>query len=206
MPRAGLAPASVTAAGATLADEVGFDQLGMALVADRLGVKTPSLYKHVDSLADLGHRIAVLAATELGDAVGKATQGRSEGEALRAAAEALRAYAKQHPGRYAALNSARLTGFDDPLLVGRGRLLEAFADALRGYRLSRDQEIYALRMVRSVLHGVVGLESDDAFQIDTDVDASFDWIIEFVDQGLHAVGDTAPSGPAAAGDQPDPQP
>ena len=194
----------MTAAGATLADEVGFDQLGMALVAGRLGVKTPSLYKHVDGLADLGHRIAVLAATELGDAVGKATQGRSEGEALRAAAEALRAYAKEHPGRYAALNSARPTGDDDPLVRSRERLLDTFTATLRGYRLSQDQEIHAVRMVRSVLHGVVGLEADEAFQIDTDVDASFDWIIDFVDEGLHAAG-TTPSGPAAADDRPDPQ-
>ena len=187
----------MTAAGATLADEVGFDQLGMGLVAERLGVKTPSLYKHVDSLADLGHRIAVLAATELGDAVGRATQGRSDGEALRAAAHALRTYATQHPGRYAALNSARLTGYDDPLVRARGRLLEAFAAALRGYRLSSDNEIHALRMLRSVLHGVVGLEAADAFQIDTDVDASFEWIIGFVDQSLRVIADTASSGPAA---------
>ena len=190
-------------AGATLADEVGFDQLGMALVAERLGVKTPSLYKHVDNLADLGHRIAVLAATELGDAVGQATQGRSDGEALRAAAQALRAYAKQHPGRYAALNSARLTGYDDPLVAARGRLLEAFAAVLRGYRLVQDQEIHALRMLRSVMHGIVALEAADAFQIDTDVDASLDWIISFVDHALHAIGPKAPTAPSSPAVSPD---
>ena len=200
VPRAGLAPDSVTAAGATLVDEIGFDQLGMALVAERLGVKTPSLYKHVASLADLGHRIAVLAATELGDAVGKATQGRSDSEALRAAAQALRGYAKQHPGRYAALNTARLMGDDDPLLRARGRLLEAFVAVLRGYRLSSDQEIHALRMVRSMMHGFVRLEANDAFQMDTDIDASFDWIISFVDQGLRSIDATASSGTATAED------
>ena len=194
MPRAGLAPASVTEAGATLADEVGFDQLGMVLVAERLGVKTPSLYKHVDGLADLGHRIAVLAATELGDAIGQATQGRSDSEALRAAAQALRAYTKQHPGRYAALNSARPTGRDDPLVMARTRLLNAFAAALRGYRLRRDHEIHALRMVRSMMHGFVGLETADGFQIDTNIDASLDWIINFVDQGLRGTGATAVAG------------
>jgi hypothetical protein len=42
VPRAGLGPASVTEAGALLADEVGFDQLSMGLLAARrrLGVKT----------------------------------------------------------------------------------------------------------------------------------------------------------------------
>ena len=64
MPRAGLGSASVTEAGAALADEVGLDQLTMGLLAQRLGVKTPSLYKHVDNLADLVHRIAVLAMVE----------------------------------------------------------------------------------------------------------------------------------------------
>ena len=61
MPRAGLDRTTVTAAAADLADEVGFTGLGMGLLAERLGVKTPSLYKHVTSQADLTHRIAVLA-------------------------------------------------------------------------------------------------------------------------------------------------
>ena len=188
MPRAGLAPNLVTAAGATLADEIGFDHLAMALVAQRLGVKTPSLYKHVDNLTDLCHRIAVLAATELGDAVGRSTQGRSDSDALHAAAQTLRAYAKQHPGRYAALNRARPGEHDDPLLHAKVRLLEAFAAALLGYRLSRNQEIHALRMVRSMMHGFVGLEAVDGFQMDTDIDSTFDWIVGFLDQGLRAIG------------------
>ena len=102
-----MAPASVTEAGATLADEIGFDQLSMGLLAERLGVRTPSLYKHVSNQADLAHRIAVLAATELGDALRDATQGRAGSEALTAAAQAMRTYVKEHPGRYAAGNGAR---------------------------------------------------------------------------------------------------
>ncbi len=82
MPRAGLDPASVTVAGAALVDEIGFDRLSMGLLAERLGVKTPSLYKHVASQADLSHRIAVLAMTELADAIRDATQGRAGKEAL----------------------------------------------------------------------------------------------------------------------------
>ena len=61
MPRAGLTGDDVVAAAAALADEVGFAGLTMGLLADRLGVRTPSLYKHVSSLADLQHRVATLA-------------------------------------------------------------------------------------------------------------------------------------------------
>ncbi|SDT34406.1 DNA-binding transcriptional regulator, AcrR family [Friedmanniella luteola] len=187
MPRAGLLPASVTLAGAELADEVGFDHLSMGLLAERLGVKTPSLYKHVDGLADLSHRIAVLAATELADAVRDATQGRSGSDALAAAAQAMRTFVKEHPGRYAAGNSARAGGADDPLGPAADRLLDSLAAVVRGYQLDPGQKIHALRMVRSVLHGFATLEVAGGFQLDTDVDDSFTWLVAFVDQGLRAV-------------------
>ncbi len=188
MPRAGLAPASVTEAGAALADEVGLDQLSMGLVAERLGVKTPSLYKHVDSQADLTHRIAVLAMTELGDALRDATQGRAGSDALGAAAAAMREFVRDHPGRYAAGNAARPTGPDDPLIPAASRLLASLSAALRGYHLDPSQEIHALRMVRSVLHGFATLEASGGFQIHTDVDDSFTWMINALDLSLQSAG------------------
>ncbi len=184
MPRVGLAQTSVTEAGARLADEIGFDQLSMGLLAERLGVKAPSLYKHVDSLADLAHRIGVLAMTELGDAIRDATQGRAGSDALTAAAQVMRTYVKQHPGRYAAGNEARVTGPEDPLIAASNRLLASLSAVLRGYQLDPAQEIHALRTLRSTLHGFATLEVSGGFQIDTDVDDSFTWMIALLDQGL----------------------
>jgi len=51
----------------------------MGLLADRLGVKTPALYNHVTGQAHLVHRIAILATTELADAIREATQGGRAG-------------------------------------------------------------------------------------------------------------------------------
>ncbi|SFF51924.1 transcriptional regulator, TetR family [Actinacidiphila alni] len=186
MPRAGLDPAQVTEAAAALVDEVGFDRLSMGLVAERLGVKTPSLYKHVAGQADLAHRIAVLAATQLGDAVRDATQGRAGGDALFAAAQAMRTYVRAHAGRYAALNSARPDGPDDPFAAAAARALGSLAAVLHGYDLDPDQETHALRMLRSMLHGFSTLEVAGGFQLDTDVDDSFTWMITFIDRGLRA--------------------
>ena len=58
MPRAGLGTDTVVAAGADLADEIGFAGLSMGQLAERVGVRTPSLYKHVASQDDLNRRIA----------------------------------------------------------------------------------------------------------------------------------------------------
>ncbi len=192
MPRAGLSAVSVTEAGAALADEVGFARLSMGLLADRLGVKTPSLYKHVGSLADLSHRIAVVAATELGDAIRDATQGRAGSDALAAAAHAMRSYVKEHPGRYAAGNAAMPGEDTEAMASARRRMLDSFSAVLLAYDLGPDREIHALRLLRSLLHGFATLEVEGGFQMGADVDESFTWIMELVDLGLRQSG-PAPS-------------
>lgn len=184
MPRAGLGPATITEAGAALADEVGLDHLSMGLLAERLGVKAPSLYNHVANQADLTHRIAVLAMTEIADAIRDATQGRSGADALVAGSHAMRTYVLEHPGRYAAGNAARPTGPEDPLVPAVQRVLASWAAMLHGYHLHPEQEIHALRMLRSLLHGFTTLDAAGGFQLDTDVDASFTWMLDFIDHGL----------------------
>ena len=186
MPRAGLAPASVTHAAAGLADEVGIARLSMGLLAERLGVKAPSLYKHVDGLADLEHRIAVLAMNELADALRDAMQGRSGRDALTAGTQAMRAWVKGHPGRYAAGNVAQITGPDDPLITAANRVMASWSAMLHGYRIDPAQQTHALRMLRSMLHGFATLETAGGFQLGTDVDDSFTWIVDFLDHGLRA--------------------
>ena len=90
MPRAGLTGDDVVASAAGLADEIGFQGVTMGLLADRLGVRAPSLYKHVGGLADVQHRLAALALTELGEVIRDAMQGRAGRDALAALLTAVR--------------------------------------------------------------------------------------------------------------------
>jgi len=169
--------------------------------AERLRVKAPSLYKHVDSLADLAHRIAVLAMTELGDALRDATRGRAGHDALTAAAQAWRTFVTESPGRYTAANNARVTGTDDPFIPAGDRLLASLSAVLRGYELDPAQEVHALRMLRSTLHGFATLEVTGGFQYDTKVDDSFTWIVTLLDHGLQSIQrlDDAPTSTSARG-------
>lgn len=186
MPRAGLDPATVTAAAADLADEINPLPLTMSIVAERLGVKAPSLYKHVDGLADLTHRIAILGATELGDTIRDDVQGRSGSDALAAAAHAIRAFVKEHPGRYAATVGITSTGPEDPLNPALDRVLGSLGAVLHGYGIDPADEVHAIRMLRSMLHGFATLETANGFQINTDIDESFAWMLAFIDRGLRA--------------------
>ncbi len=159
-------------------------ELTMALLAERLGVRTPSLYKHVDSLADLQHRVATLAMTELGDAVREALQGQAGLDALTALLRATRAYVSAHPGRYSATVGAEFTGPDDPLLAASARVISSIAAVLRGYGLVEHELDHAIRTIRCTVHGFAALQAARAFQWSADPDESFDWMIRFIDRGL----------------------
>ena len=184
MPRAGLTGDDVVAAAAGLADEFGFQAVTMGLLADRLGVRPPSLYKHVSGLADLQHRLAIRAMTEFGDVIGDAVQGQAGRDALAAALTAARAYVTAHPGRYAATIGAEFTGPDDPLLAAGTRVINSIAAVLRGYGIGEDEMDHAIRTIRCTLHGFAMLEVSQGFQWSADPDKSFDWMIRFIDRGL----------------------
>jgi len=184
VPRAGLGPAAVVAAGAALADEVGFADLTMAQLAERVGVRTPSLYKHIAGQDDLNRRIAALALTEAADAIGLSTQGYAGRDALAAAARAFRDFVLAHPGRYAATIGVAPTGPDDPIAVAGERLLGSFTAVLRAYPVGPNDMDHALRALRSVFHGFATLQAAHGFQWSADIDESFEWLITLVDRAL----------------------
>ncbi|WP_077800038.1 TetR/AcrR family transcriptional regulator [Streptomyces sp. JHA26] len=177
----------MVAAGAALADEVGLANLTMGSLAERVGVRTPSLYKHVNGQEDLNRRIAALALNEAADAIGAAIQGYAGRDALETAARAFRAFVLQHPGRYAATIGAEPSGPDDPLATAGRRLLGTFTAILRGYEIAEPDVDHALRTLRSLFHGFATLQVANGFQWNADIDESFEWLIAFADRGLRAL-------------------
>ncbi len=184
MPRAGLNRAEVVRAAADLADEAGYPNLTLDAVASRLGVRTPSLYKHIGGLPDLRREIAALALRELDSGARDAMHGLSDAAALRAFAGAYRAYIVAHPGRYASTVGLTFTGRDDPLLASSQRVAASIEAVLRGYRIAPADLPHALRTLRSALHGYASLLTSDSFQWAADPAQSFEWMIDFIDRGL----------------------
>lgn len=184
MPRAGLSTADVVEAASALADEIGFHELTMGLLAQRLGVRPPSLYKHVENLADLHHRIATAAMVELGDTIRDALQAKAGHDALYAMFSALRTYVRNHPGRYTSTVGAEFAGPDDPLLAASVRVLDSIGAVLRGYGIEEPERDHAIRTMRCMIHGFASLSAADAFRWGADPDISFEWMIEFMERGL----------------------
>lgn len=191
MPRVGLNTAEVVAAGADLADEAGIGSVSLAALAGRLGVKAPALYKHIDGIGDLRHRIATLALAELGDALRDALQGKSGADAIDALFTVFRSYIAEHPGRYHATVGAPFQGNDDALLAAATRVIQSIRAVLSGYGIRPGELDHAIRILRCTIHGYAMLRAADAFQWSNDVDESVAWMVRFFDAGLTAVGNNA---------------
>jgi AcrR family transcriptional regulator len=186
MPRAGLTPPIVVAEAASLADEVGFDHLTLAALAARLGVAVPSLYKHLDGLDAVRRGVAILALAELGGALAAAragTTGRDGSVQLAALADAYRAYAGEHPGRYAATVRAAPPG-DPEHGAASDAVLAPVLAVLADRGLVGEDAIDATRALRAALHGFVTLEAAGGFGLPQDVGRSFERMVEGLDRGL----------------------
>ena len=181
MPRVGLDSDAVVAAAAGLADDVGLEQLTLARLAAALGIRTPSLYAHVDGLPDLRARMGARGARELATELQLAAAGRSGADAVRAVAAAYRAYAHAHPGSYAAMQA--VSEREENQAAGAA-VVGVLLAVLSAYELDGDAAIHAVRAVRSALHGFVVLEREGGFGIPLSLDDSFATLVEMIDAGL----------------------
>jgi len=182
--RVGLDQATVVAAAAKLVDEEGIEQLSLGRLAERLGVRTPSLYNHVAGLPGLKHDLALYCLRDVLDCITRATIGKSRAEAIFAFADAYRAYARETPGRYAFTLQAPNPG-DQELQAIAQQLVDVLRAVLAPYRLSEEEAIHAIRSLRSIVHGFISLEMAGGFAMPVDLDASFNWLINLYIAGLH---------------------
>ncbi len=182
-PRVGLDQASVVEAAAKLIDEEGIAQLSLGRLAERLGVRPPSLYNHVAGLPGLKHDLALYCLHDLLDRVLHATVGKSHAEAIFALAYAYRAYAQQTPGRYA-LTLQAPDPTDQETQVMALQIVDVIRAILVPYQLSEEDAIHAIRGLRSLVHGFLALEMAGGFGMPIDRDASFRWLINLFIAGL----------------------
>jgi AcrR family transcriptional regulator len=181
--RAGLDQASVVEAAAKLVDEEGIDQLSLGRLAERLGIRTPSLYNHVAGLPGLKHDLALYCLRDLLDRITRATIGKSHAEAIFALANAYRAYAKETPGRYALTLQAPDPGDQEVQTIAQ-QVVGVVQAVLSLYRLGEENAIHAIRAMRGIVQGFVSLEIAGGFGLPVDLDASFRWLITMFIAGL----------------------
>lgn len=175
-----------------LADERGFDALTLAAVASELGIRVPSLYNHVDGLPGLRRAMTLWGLRALGEGMRRAAVGKAGADAVASAARAYRAFARAHPGIYAA--TLRAPTPDEPDLAAAGQeILDVVLAILEPYGYTTDDRLHMVRGLRSLLHGFVDLEIAGGFGLALDRDESFRRLVDLFVRGLSVASD-APHG------------
>jgi AcrR family transcriptional regulator len=176
-----LDPDQVLSAAERLVAANGWESLTMAALAADLGVRPPSLYRHVDSLDALRRALRSRMLIELSDAVRGAVMGKSGMEGLHALTDAYRSFAREHSARYLAQGS--LPGDEDTRREGR-RVGEAGYAVLASFGLAAGELPVATAQLAALVHGFVSLELVQTIDWVADPDAAFHGLIEVFAAGI----------------------
>ena len=185
-PRANLSKQTVVQAAADLVNAEGLEALSLGRLSKELGIRTPSLYNHVDGLPGLMQELSILNARNLAERVSEAAIGQSGPGAVRAVMMAMRSYIKEHPGLY--LSTLRASGsqeeIDRELEKEEARTVKVGIVVMASFGLEGEEAVHSLRGLRSLVHGFATLEISGGFGMPLDLDESFSRLVDLFVAGL----------------------
>ncbi len=163
MPRRGLNRWEVVNAAATLIEEVGYHNFSMRELADRLHIKTASLYNHVENMDMLYTEIGYYAISRLKQAQLAAIEGKRTDEAVKALAAAYYTFAAEHAELYKVIMSVPMAK-SEALLNAAGDIVEPIMRVLNEYTLTEEEKMHLQRVLRSIMHGFISQEEAGCFR------------------------------------------
>lgn len=182
-PRAQINLTKILEAAIDICNEEGYEQLALSSLSERLGIKTPSLYNHIEGLSDLKQKIAHYGLKTLYDSIIHSVIGCVGDDAITSASKAYIAFVNTHPGLYSSISKV-----PDPYELQfdalSNQLVQVFIKLFRVYNLSDEDSIHAVRGLRSMLHGFSSIQMDLGFRINYSQEDSLNFILNTFLSGL----------------------
>ena len=168
-----------------LIEENGISAFSMRALAEKLGVKTASLYAHIKSMDALFTEIGLSALNDQKAAQLAAIEEKGGDAAVFALAESYRAFAKAHAALYQLIMQMPM-GRDETLRSAAAMTAEPSMQVLQGYSISGERRMHWQRVLRGVMHGFVSQEASGYFShYPVDLEESYRLAIQCVIDGLH---------------------
>jgi len=182
----GLDRERIVGAAKELIEECGCDKFSMRQLAGRLGVKTASLYAHVESMEALLTDVGLLALQEQREYQLAAIEGKHRDAAVMSFADAYRRYAKEHTELYRFIIKMP-AGTNDALKQAAASVVEPAMRVLEDYSLTDEQKMHWQRILRGLMHGFISQEENGYFShYPVDVGESYRIAVRCLTGGLHA--------------------
>lgn len=100
MKRAGIDKETIIRSAAQLVNQAGMEQITMKMLADKLGIKPPSLYNHIKGLEDLKKQLMIFGWTQAKEKLLLSLAGVSGYDAIKAMCYAFYDYATENTGLF----------------------------------------------------------------------------------------------------------
>jgi AcrR family transcriptional regulator len=170
-----------------LIEKEGIEQLSLAQLAATVGIKAPSLYRHIQNKAALIQAVNFLTFQQLFAAYEQALEAAAAEPKARLLAlfRAHRAFAQANPVTYMLAFTTTEPREDENLLEQMVLPVQALMAALSGEARS----LAALRGALALLHGFVMLELNKQFRRGGDLDEAFEQAIKAYVAGWKAEKD-----------------
>lgn len=169
--RARTTTADIVAAGRELLEAGGLDAVTMQAIAERVGVRGPSLYKRFPNRAAVISAIGAAAVDDLALELEPLTGGPDPAAALRAIAIAYRAFAHANPRAYELVFMNLPADARPP--ADRNALAAAPVLTLAERLVGPDRALEAARLVTAFAHGFISMELSGAFRLGGDIDDAY---------------------------------
>lgn len=168
-----------------LIEQDGFSAFSMRKLAEKLNVKTASLYAHIESMEALFTEIGLSALREQRDCLLSAV-GKQQGDAaVTALADGYRRFAAEHTELYKIIMQMP-SGDDAVLKEAAAMTAEPFMRVLGDYRLTEEQKMHWQRVLRGLMHGFVSEEQAGYFtHYPVSVEESYEVAVRCMIDGLH---------------------
>ena len=189
--KAGITVEDVARSAAAIADREGLEAATLTAVANDLGIKTPSLYNHVEGVDGLRRLLAIHGSRVLLTEFLAATEGLDGVEALRAIAVVDRRFALEHPGLYQSFLPAPSEEDDPELYAEMAAPVFHVAAILLEMGIPQSEAIHLIRGLRALLHGFLDLEAKSGFGMPVDIDTSFEKSVDLVLAAIEAAAEEA---------------
>lgn len=175
---------AVIRAASDIADREGLNMVSLKVVAEKLNIRTPSLYNHIGGLDDLLREVAHSGMEAMNEQMTQAAIGNSGDSAIKAVGIAYFDYVIAHPGVYETIQWAHWHGNSKTAAIFEGYkalLIKLIVSC--GFKTQKNDEISELLM--SILHGYSSLELGKALADPEEARRGLLSSIEIILSGLH---------------------
>lgn len=186
MARTGLNKDTIIKEAAQLVNTIGMEQITMKVLAEHLGIKSPSLYNHIRGLDDLKKQLMIYGWSQIEERIIYSVIGISGYDAIKAMCYAFYDYAIENPGVFDVMlwyNKFQ----SDEMDAATSKLLSIIFRITKSLNIPDNYCFHLIRTFRGFLEGFFLLVNNGSFGHPLPIADSFELSVHVLIEGVKAL-------------------